>query len=58
VVTNRMVLNFGSSIKANILWPRFLSNACKRKGKVEKHLQYFVSCIPQVFSTHDWRNPP
>jgi len=38
VVTNRMVLNFGSSIKANILWPRFLSNACKRKEKVEKHL--------------------
>jgi hypothetical protein len=48
-----MVLNFGSSIKANILWPHFLSNECKRKEKVEKQLKYFVSCIPQAFSTYD-----
>jgi hypothetical protein len=43
-ITDHMLLNLKSNIKANILWPFFLSNACKKelKGIKTSKIYYFM----------------
>jgi hypothetical protein len=47
VVTNQMLFNLGSSIRANILWPFSLSNACRKeiKGKKNSRIYYFMQTM-------------
>jgi hypothetical protein len=38
MVTNHMLLNLKSNIKAKILWPILLSNVCRKEMKGRKNL--------------------
>jgi hypothetical protein len=70
VVTNQMLFNLGSSIRANILWLFSLSNACRKeiKGKKKFRIYYFMQTMIivdskilllfHVESTISWKNLP